>query len=147
MKVGYARGATDDQDLTAQIDALNAAGCGKIFIDQGVSGLAFERFGLSQALLSVGSGDVLVVWRLDRLSRSLNFLVDLIETLRGGGAKVQSLTDGIENATATGNQLFRITRKERAQRRRVRGQGGNVYSSAAPPLKKFGPDLSGIRLW
>lgn len=86
MKIGYARVSTDDQNLDLQMDALNKAGCERIFTDQGVSGATIEREGLSQAIAAVGKGDVLVVWKLDRLGRSLSFLIELIEKLRNEGA-------------------------------------------------------------
>src|SRR5690242_20745831 len=75
MKIGYARVSTDDQNLDLQMDALSRAGCQHIFTDQGVSGSTIEREGLSQAIAAVGKGDVLVVWKLDRLGRSLSFLI------------------------------------------------------------------------
>lgn len=74
-----------------------------------MSGATIERNGLSQAILGVGAGDVLVVWRLDRIGRSLAFLIDLIEKLRKDGAGFQSLTDGIDTTTASGKLVFHIT--------------------------------------
>jgi DNA invertase Pin-like site-specific DNA recombinase len=78
MKIGYARVSTDDQNLDLQMDALNKAGCEKIFTDHGVSGISVNRIGLSQAIAAVGAGDVLVVWKLDRLGRSLSFLIRVV---------------------------------------------------------------------
>lgn len=74
MKIGYARVSTNDQNLDLQMDALNRAGCEKIFTDHGISGMAVNRPGLGQAIAAAGAGDVLVVWKLDRLGRSLEFL-------------------------------------------------------------------------
>jgi DNA invertase Pin-like site-specific DNA recombinase len=108
MKIGYARVSTDDQNLGLQVDALTAAGCERIFEDQGISGVAVERPGLAQALRAVGAGDVLVVWKLDRLGRSLGFLVTLIEKLRRDGAGFRSLTDHIDTTTAGGTLVFHI---------------------------------------
>lgn len=108
MKVGYARVSTDDQNLDLQMDALNKAGCERIFTDQGVSGATIEREGLSQAITLVGKGDVLIVWKLDRLGRSLSFLIELIEKLRNEGAGFESLSDGINTTSAGGKLVFHI---------------------------------------
>ncbi|SOD41833.1 recombinase family protein [Nitrosovibrio sp. Nv4] len=108
MKIGYARVSTDDQNLDLQMDALNKAGCERIFTDQGVSGATIEREGLSQAIAAVGKGDVLVVWKLDRLGRSLSFLIELIDKLRKDRAGFESLSDGINTTTAGGKLVFHI---------------------------------------
>ncbi len=91
MIVGYARVSTDDQTLALQLDALQAAGCEKVFRDT-ISGAKTERPGLTKALEHVRSGDMLVVWRLDRLGRSLSHLIELIQTLEGRGVGFKSLT-------------------------------------------------------
>ena len=108
MKIGYARVSTDDQNLDLQLDALTRAGCKQVFTDHGVSGAIIQREGLSQAIAAVGRGDVLVVWRLDRLGRSLSFLIELIEKLRNEGAGFESLSDGINTASAGGKLVFHI---------------------------------------
>lgn len=109
MKIGYARISTDEQNLDLQIDALNAAGCEKIFMDEGISGITKERKGLSEALSALENGNnTLVVWKLDRLGRSLGFLCELIERLKGQGAGFQSLTDGIDTTTTGGKLVFHI---------------------------------------
>ncbi|MCK5353833.1 MAG: recombinase family protein, partial [Methyloprofundus sp.] len=83
MKIGYARVSTDEQNLDLQLDALKAAGCNKIFTDEGKSGITKDREGLSQALSAVSEGNnTLVVWKLDRLGRSLGFLCELIDKLK-----------------------------------------------------------------
>ena len=82
MKIGYARVSTDEQNLDLQIDALTAVGCETIYTDEGISGISKERDGLTQALSAIGKGDILVVWKLDRLGRSLGFLCSLIERCR-----------------------------------------------------------------
>ena len=83
MLIGYARVSTDDQTLDLQRDALKEAGCERIFED--TAGGAAERPSLQQALSPLRAGDTLVVWRLDRLSRSLKDLIARAEQLRGGG--------------------------------------------------------------
>jgi DNA invertase Pin-like site-specific DNA recombinase len=108
MKIGYARVSTEEQNLDLQIDALQSAGCEKIFMDQGISGITKERVGLSDALQAMGKEDILVVWKLDRLGRSLGFLCELIERLKGQGGGFQSLTDGIDTTTTGGKLVFHI---------------------------------------
>jgi DNA invertase Pin-like site-specific DNA recombinase len=108
MKIGYARVSTNDQNFDLQMDVLNKAGCERIFTDQGVSGATIEREGLSQAIAAVEKGDVLVVWKLDRLGRSLSFLIELIDKLRKDQAGFESLSDGINTTTAGGKLVFHI---------------------------------------
>jgi len=108
MKIGYARVSTDDQNLHLQRDALKKAGCKKIVADKGVSGNSTQRDGLDRALKQLKKGDVLVVWRLDRLGRSLRHLIELIATLREKGVGFQSLSDGISTTTAGGQLVFHI---------------------------------------
>ncbi len=108
MKIGYARVSTDGQNLDLQLDTLKAAGCEVIYQDAGVSGATIERDGLSQALSVFGEGDSLVVWKLDRLGRSLGFLCELVEYLGKQGAGFQSLTDGIDTTTSSGKLVFHI---------------------------------------
>lgn len=108
--IGYARVSTGDQNLDLQIDALLQAGCLKqnIYKDK-VSGAKIERPGLAQCLDKLESGDVLVVWRLDRLGRSMVHLVSLIEELRTKGVGFKSLCDGaIDTTTASGELIFNI---------------------------------------
>ena len=108
MKIGYARVSTEEQNLSLQRDTLKKAGCKKIVTDKGVSGNSTKRDGLDRALKQIKKRDVLVVWRLDRLGRSLRHLIELIETLRGKGAGFQSLSDGISTTTAGGQLVFHI---------------------------------------
>ena len=107
-KIGYARVSTCEQNLDLQMDALKAAGCDEIFTDQGVSGAAIERDGLSQALGAVGEGDTLIVWKLDRLGRSLGFLADLIAEYGREGRGFVALQDGIDTNTSGGKLVFHI---------------------------------------
>src|SRR4051794_26654623 len=105
--VGYARVSTDDQDLSLQLDALKAAGCQKIFRDT-ASGAKAERTGLRQALEYVRPGDTLVVWRLDRLGRTLTQLIALITELDERGVGFRSLTEQIDTTTSGGKLIFHI---------------------------------------
>jgi len=108
MKIGYARVSTDDQNLDLQLEALRAAGCVKVFTDHGVSGSTFSRPGLDEVLDVLKAGDTLVVWRLDRLGRSIKKLIELVETL--GKRKIQfvSITECIDTTSAGGTLLFHI---------------------------------------
>ncbi len=108
MKIGYARVSTQDQNLDLQLDALKAAGCEKLFTDEGVSGAVRSRSGLDAALAEVRAGDSLVVWKLDRLGRSLGFLIELIETLGKREAGFIALQDGINTETSGGKLVFHI---------------------------------------
>lgn len=107
-KIGYARVSTDEQNMDLQMDALKAADCDLIFQDQGINGATVKRQGLSQALEVVREDDLLVVWKLDRLGRSLSFLIELIDNLKEDGADFQSLTDGIDTTTTGGKLVFHI---------------------------------------
>ena len=108
QKIGYARVSTDEQSLDLQCDALKQAGCTRIFEDHGVSGIQSQRSGLDEALTALCSGDVLMVWKLDRLGRSLRLLIDLIESLEKRGVGFQSLSDGISTTTPGGELVFHI---------------------------------------
>lgn len=106
--IGYARVSTPEQDLTMQIEALERAGCVRVFTDV-ASGAQAERKGLESALAYLRPHDTLVVWKIDRLGRSLSHLVGIIETLRERGIGFRSLTDpGIDTTTATGALMFSI---------------------------------------
>ena len=107
MYIGYARVSTDDQDLSLQRDALNAAGCGRIFTDT-MSGAKAERPGLRDALDHCRTGDTLVVWRLDRLGRSLTNLIELMTTLDEKRIGFKSLSEQIDTTTSGGKLIFHI---------------------------------------
>ena len=98
MLVGYARISTDDQDLALQRDALTAVGCDRIF-DDTMSGAKAERPGLTEALAFCRAGDTLVVWRLDRLGRSLTNLIELMTVLEERGIGFRSLSEQIDTTT------------------------------------------------
>ena len=91
MLIGYARVSTDEQNLALQLDALRAAGCDMVFQDT-ASGARSDRKGLSEALGRCTAGDVLTVWKLDRLGRSLSALVGIVEALQGRDAGLKVLT-------------------------------------------------------
>ncbi len=105
----YARVSTTDQSLNIQSDALKAAGCEKIFADHGVSGAKTERPGLNKALEHVRKDDdVFVIWKLDRLGRSLSHLLSIIEDLRQRGANFASVEDAFDTSTASGKMIFSV---------------------------------------
>ncbi|WP_176017111.1 recombinase family protein, partial [Burkholderia sp. BCC0398] len=106
MRIGYARVSTDEQSLGLQIDALTRAGCDVVFSDQGISGGDFHRPGLDAALARIEKGDALVVWRLDRLGRSLSKLIDLVNHLARRGIDFTSLTESINTASPGGRLVF-----------------------------------------
>lgn len=107
MKYGYARVSTIDQNADLQRDALKAADCDKIIIEH-ASGACDKRMKLNKLLTSIGHGDVLAVWRLDRLGRSLPHLIQIVRNLEGQGAHLQSLTEGIDTTTAQGRLTFHL---------------------------------------
>ena len=107
MKVGYARVSTHDQNLSLQLDALGRAGCQKIYQDQ-MSSMKADRPGLQEALSYLRSGDTLVVWRLDRLGRSLKHLIEMVNLLEEQGIGFQSLQESIDTTTSGGRLVFHI---------------------------------------
>ena len=110
MLIGYARVSTTDQDPRLQIDALELAGCTRIFVDEGVSGAAVIKPELAKALTRAQSNhDTLVVWKLDRLGRSTRDLIDTVAMLRDRGIGLRSLKEeAIDTTTPTGNLVFQI---------------------------------------
>ena len=107
MLIGYARVSTSDQTLDLQKDALQKAGCDRIFTDT-ASGAKAERKGLDEALSYVRTGDTLVVWRLDRLGRSLPHLIETITGLNNRGVGFKSITEAIDTTTSGGKLVFHI---------------------------------------
>lgn len=108
--IGYARVSTQEQDLQLQLDALEKEDCKKehIYTDK-ISGSKKERPGLDKCLAELKDGDTLLVWRLDRLGRSMSHLIGLIEELRGRGVAFRSICDGaIDTTTASGELIFNI---------------------------------------
>lgn len=109
MKVGYARVSTFEQDLDLQLDALNAKGCDRIFCDQGESGAKGSRPEWDNCLDHLRKGDTLVIWKLDRASRSTKHLIELAENLKKKGVELRSLKEQIDTSTAMGKFFFRMT--------------------------------------
>lgn len=108
MRIGYARISTEDQSVALQVDALQRAGCERIFSDEGISGQKARRPALDELLGSLNRGDVLVAWRLDRLGRSLSHLISLISMLQERGVGFVSLCEAIDTSTASGRLLFHV---------------------------------------
>mgnify|MGYP001190249536 CR=1 FL=1 len=107
MLIGYARVSTQDQNLELQRTALSGAGCRKLFEDK-ISGTRADRPGLGHALETLREGDTLVVWKLDRLGRSVKQLVDLVSGLQQQGIQFRSLTDSIDTGTPSGRFFFHV---------------------------------------
>src|SRR5919199_1335140 len=107
MLIGYARVSTQEQTLNLQMDALQKADCTKIFTDT-ISGAKTERKGLDEALQFLREGDTLVVWRLDRLGRSLKHLIETLTTLQQRNIGFKSLTENIDTTTPGGKLIFHV---------------------------------------
>ncbi len=107
MLIGYARVSTQDQNLELQREALKKAKCKKIFEDK-LSGSRTERYGLSKVLDVLREGDTLIVWKLDRLGRSVKQLVDLVGELHKRGVQFRSITDTIDTGSPSGRFFFHV---------------------------------------
>ncbi|RZN17052.1 recombinase family protein [Escherichia sp. E14S1] len=107
MLIGYIRVSTNDQNTALQRNALECAGCELIFEDK-ASGKNADRPGLKKVLRTLSEGDTLVVWKLDRLGRSMRHLVVLVEELRDRGINFRSLTDSIDTSTPMGRFFFHV---------------------------------------
>lgn len=105
---GYARVSTADQTTDPQHRALSAAGCARVFEDQGVSGAKRRRPGLDSALAALQPGDVLTVWRLDRLGRNLSDLLAIVQGIEAKGAAFRSLSEAIDTTTPAGRLFFHM---------------------------------------
>ncbi len=106
-RIGYARVSTQDQDLELQFEALERAECKRVFYDK-VSGARDQRPGLEDAFSCLRKGDTLVVWKLDRLGRSVKGLIQLVEELKAKGVSFVSLTDSIDTTTPSGRFFFHM---------------------------------------
>ena len=107
MKIGYCRISTDNQNPDLQLTALKRAGCRKIFTDK-ATGANVKRPELEKCLKALTSGDVLIVWKLDRLGRSLHDLIGLLDDLKARGVAFRSLTEAIDTATPTGRAMWQM---------------------------------------
>lgn len=107
MMIGYVRVSTNDQNTALQRNALNGSGCELIFEDK-ISGKTSDRPGLKKVLRTLSKGDTLVVWKLDRLGRSMRHLVVLVEELRDRGINFRSVTDSIDTSTPMGRFFFHV---------------------------------------
>src|SRR5512133_1019319 len=107
MKIGYARVSTVEQNLDMQEDALEASKCDKIFTDK-ASGARTDRQGLQQALDTLRSGDILVVYKLDRIGRSLKDLIAIITDLTERSIQIVSIKDSIDTSTASGKLMLNV---------------------------------------
>ncbi len=107
MLIGYVRVSTNDQNTALQRNALECAGCELIFEDK-ISGRTSDRPGLKRVLRTLSEGDTLVVWKLDRLGRSMRHLVGLVEELRERGINFKSLTDSIDTSSPMGRFFFHV---------------------------------------
>jgi len=105
--IGYARVSTADQSAALQTDALRAAGCAQLFEDM-ASGARADRPGLTEALSYVRSGDTLIVWKLDRLGRSMAHLIETVRELDAKGIGFRSLTEGVDTTTSGGTLVFHL---------------------------------------
>lgn len=117
MKIGYAGVSTEDQNPDLQLTALKRAGCGKIFTDT-ATGENAKRPALVKCLKALKAGDVLTVWKLDRLGRSLRDLITLLDDLKGHGVAFRSLTEAIDTETPTGRAAA-VARGVRMGRKRL----------------------------
>ena len=108
MKYGYARVSTDDQNADMQRAALKKAGCAKIFTDDGLSGATINRPALRRCIKKLKRGDTLMVWKLDRLGRSLRDLINMLDDLKHRGVKFRSLTEAIDTDTPTGRAMWQM---------------------------------------
>lgn len=107
MLIGYARVSTDDQNLDLQRDALQAAGCERVFEDM-VSGARADRSGLTTLMSMLRAGDTVVIWRLDRLGRSLKNLIELVERLEAAKVGLRSLQENIDTTSSGGKLVFHL---------------------------------------
>ena len=107
MKIGYARVSTEDQNPDLQLAALKQAGCKRIFTDK-ATGAHVKRAELTKCFKALAEGDTLIVWKLDRLGRSLRDLIGLLDELKVRGVAFRSLTEAIDTATPTGRALWQM---------------------------------------
>lgn len=155
MLIGYARVSTYDQNLEQQLKALEAAGCDRIFTDL-ESGAKDDRTGLTDALSHLRDGDTLVIWKLDRLGRSVAHLAQTLKDFQAKGIDLKSLTDGFDTETPGGKMMFHVLAaiaeferdlvKQRTQAglstARARGRSGGRPKSLTPSQVAIGKKLA-----
>ena len=138
--IGYARVSTQDQNLSLQLDALKAAGCQHIFEDR-ASGAKADRPGLVAAIAYVRAEDILVVWKLDRLGRSLTHLIDTVTALDARGVGLRSLTEAMDTTTPGGRLIFHLFGAlAQFERDLIRERTGAGIEAAAKRGRKGGRD-------
>lgn len=137
MRIGYARVSTEDQNLELQHQALEKAGCERIFIDK-VSGARAKRPGLDEALSHLRKGDVLVVWKLDRLGRSVRSLIEMVEKLEADDIHFASLTDAIDTTTPAGRFFFHVMASLAQMERELTVERTRAGLAAARKLGRVG---------
>jgi DNA invertase Pin-like site-specific DNA recombinase len=108
MKYGYARVSQNDQNPALQLAALKKAGCRQVYKDNGISGATTRRPALLRCLEALATGDTLIVWKLDRLGRSLRDLIAMLDDLKQRGVKFRSLTEAIDTETPTGRAMWQM---------------------------------------
>ena len=137
MLIGYARVSTDEQNLDLQLSALKQAGCEQTYTDK-ISGTKANRPGLIEALSHLREGDTLVVWRLDRLGRSLRHLIDTVTDLQERGIEFKSITEAIDTRTSGGKLVFHIFGALAEFEREIIRERTNAGLSAARSRGKTG---------
>lgn len=145
MLLGYARVSTDDQTTRLQLDALEAAGCERTFWES-ASGASTERPVLAEVLSHSREGDTLVVWRLDRLGRSLPHLIDTVQKLERTGVALKSLTEGIDTTTPNGRLVFQALAQFERELMRERTMAGLAAARARGRKGGRPPKLSAEKL-
>lgn len=137
MLIGYARVSREDQNLELQLQALKKAGCDRIFSDK-KSGVQASRKGLEEALSHLRPGDTLIVWKLDRLGRTVKQLVDLVSELESKGINFKSVTDGIDTTNSAGRFFFHIMASLAQMERELIAERTKAGLAAAKKLGRNG---------
>lgn len=142
-KIGYARVSTEEQNLDLQLDALKHYGCQKIFTDK-ISGSQFERKGFDELLSYVREGDTIVIWRLDRLGRSLKDLIDIVNMFKIKGLNFKVLQGAIDTTTPEGTLFFHMTASFAEYERSIIRYRTKVGLEAARARGRFGERPKGL---
>src|SRR6476646_7407360 len=148
MLLGYARVSRDSQDHALQLDALRAAGCDKVFVETG-SGTRTDRPELGRVLEQARQDDVLVVWRLDRLARSLRHLIDIADDLNRRGVALKSITESIDTTTPSGRFMFNILGALSSMEREIiveRTRAGLIAAAALCRMGRRPPAMDAIKV-